>query len=109
MVGYIWKGKLPLKIKFFLWQIFNNKLQVAQSLIKKGLERQWGLLFVWEKRTSGAYFFKCHIAKFVRCMIEEVFNMQAPKSLEDFLLGRYHKDNTNCRYRSPNIYNFTGR
>lgn len=36
MAGYVWKAKLPLKIKFFLWQIFNNKLQVAQSLIKRG-------------------------------------------------------------------------
>ena len=35
MAKYIWKGKLPLKIKFFLWQIF-NKLQVVQSLIKRG-------------------------------------------------------------------------
>jgi hypothetical protein len=26
MAGYIWKAKLPLKIKVFLWQIFNNKL-----------------------------------------------------------------------------------
>ena len=36
MARHIWKAKLPLKIKFFLWQIFNNKLQVAQSLIKRG-------------------------------------------------------------------------
>ena len=35
MARYIWKAKLSLKIKFFLWQIF-NKLQVAQSLIKRG-------------------------------------------------------------------------
>lgn len=26
MAGIIWKCKIPLKIKFFLWQIFNNKL-----------------------------------------------------------------------------------
>ena len=36
MASYIWKAKLPVKIKVFLWQIFNNKLQVAQSLIKRG-------------------------------------------------------------------------
>jgi hypothetical protein len=29
-------------------------------------------------------FFKCHVAKFVWCTIEKVFNLQAPKSLEDF-------------------------
>jgi hypothetical protein len=26
LAGYLWKCKIPLKIKFFLWQIFNNKL-----------------------------------------------------------------------------------
>lgn len=38
VAGYIWKCKVPLKVKFFLWQVFNNKLQVGQSLIKRG----WG-------------------------------------------------------------------
>lgn len=36
VAGYVWKGKIPLKIKFFLWQILNNKLQVAINLVKKG-------------------------------------------------------------------------
>lgn len=36
VAGYIWKSRTPLKIKFFLWQVFNNKLQVALSLSKRG-------------------------------------------------------------------------
>jgi hypothetical protein len=24
MAGHVWKCNIPLKIKFFLWQIFNN-------------------------------------------------------------------------------------
>jgi hypothetical protein len=58
MAGYIWKAKLPMKIKIFLWQIFNNKLQVARSLIKKGLEKEWGLLSMWKKGICGVYFFQ---------------------------------------------------
>jgi hypothetical protein len=34
--GILWKCKVSLKIKFFLWQVFNNKLQVAQCLVKRG-------------------------------------------------------------------------
>jgi len=26
VVGVIWKCKIPLKVKFFLWQVFHNKL-----------------------------------------------------------------------------------
>jgi len=49
MAGYIWKAKLPLKIKVFLWQIFNNKLLVAQSLIKRGWKGSRGCcVCVWE-------------------------------------------------------------
>lgn len=36
VAGIVWKSKLPLKIKFFLWQVFNNKLQCSVSLVKRG-------------------------------------------------------------------------
>ena len=36
VAGYIWKCRVPMKIKFFLWQIFNNKLQCVVSLVKRG-------------------------------------------------------------------------
>lgn len=26
VAGLIWKSRIPLKIKFFLWQVFNGKL-----------------------------------------------------------------------------------
>ena len=38
----VWKSKLPLKIKVFMWQLQHNKLQVATSL-----ERGYCLLLVW--------------------------------------------------------------
>jgi hypothetical protein len=36
IAGHLWKCKIPLKIKFFVWQVFNNKLQCAQRLSKRG-------------------------------------------------------------------------
>jgi hypothetical protein len=32
----VWKSKLPLKIKIFMWQLKNNKLEVATLLKKRG-------------------------------------------------------------------------
>lgn len=32
----IWKFKVPMKIKVFLWQLFNNKLQAAAILKRRG-------------------------------------------------------------------------
>jgi hypothetical protein len=34
----IWKTKLPLKIKIFVWQLTSNKLQAAAVLKKKRVE-----------------------------------------------------------------------
>lgn len=31
----VWKAKLPLKIKIFLWQVCNNKVQSAEQLRKR--------------------------------------------------------------------------
>jgi hypothetical protein len=37
IADHLWKCKIPLEIKkFFLWQVFNNKLQCAHSLSKRG-------------------------------------------------------------------------
>ena len=30
----VWDSKIPLKIKFFVWQVFNDKLQSDENLIK---------------------------------------------------------------------------
>jgi hypothetical protein len=31
----IWKCKVPLKVKIFLWKVFHNKLQTTTTALKK--------------------------------------------------------------------------
>jgi hypothetical protein len=33
----VWKCKVPLKVKIFLWKVFHNKLQMTTSALKKGV------------------------------------------------------------------------
>jgi hypothetical protein len=47
VAGFIWRSKVPLKIKFFLWQLHNNKLQVAANLAKKGWKGDKSLLSLY--------------------------------------------------------------
>jgi len=85
VAGYVWKGKIPLKIKFFLWQIFNNKLQVAQSLIKRGSKETANCCLYGLAESVDHIFFQCHIAKFIWSVIAEVFKLQnVPRSLKEF-------------------------
>jgi hypothetical protein len=34
----VWKSKLPMKLKVFMWQVFHDKLQTGGELKKKKLE-----------------------------------------------------------------------
>jgi hypothetical protein len=86
MAGFIWKAKLPLKIRVFLWQNFNNKLQVAQSLIKRGWKGSKDCCLCGKTESVEHIFFKCHIAKFVWSIIGEVFRISVPRSLDDLSL-----------------------
>jgi len=63
IAAIIWKCRIPLKIKFFLWQMFNNKLPVDTSLIKRGWKGSGKccLSDVWE--SIDHIMFHCVLAK----------------------------------------------
>lgn len=85
VAGIIWKSKLPLKIKFFLWQISNNKLQVAVNLAKKRWKGSVRCCLCGCSENVDHVFFKCHLAKFVWEAICEIFGLTVyPCSWESF-------------------------
>jgi len=63
VAGIIWKCKIPLKIKFFLWQVFNNKLQVDLSLIKRGWKGDDKCCICDVLENVNHIFFDCPLAK----------------------------------------------
>jgi hypothetical protein len=64
VAGFIWKCRIPLKIKFFLWQVFHNKLQVSGNLVKRGWkDKECCLCELVE--SIDHIFFKYHLAKLV--------------------------------------------
>jgi hypothetical protein len=84
VVGLIWKCKMPLKIKFFLWQMFHNKLQVAGTLVKRGWRGNMSCCLCDCVETVNHLLFKCHLAKLVWSMLQNIFELDfCPRSLED--------------------------
>jgi hypothetical protein len=82
----IWKAKLPLKIKIFLWQMAKGKMP-ASALIKRrhnpsdGKCALCGLV-----KTVNHIFFSCVLANFAWSGIREGFGVQwSPTSVSDFL------------------------
>lgn len=73
MAGCIWKCKIPLKIKFFLWQVFNNKLQVGQSLSRRGWKGDSSCCVCGAIETVDHILFGCVLAKMFWAILREVF------------------------------------
>jgi hypothetical protein len=85
MAGYIWKCRIPLKIRFFLWQIFNNKLQCARSLIRRGWKGNETCCLGDGCESINHIFFHCRIAKMIWGFIREIFDWNCcPSSIRDF-------------------------
>jgi len=64
--GCIWRSKVPLKIKVFLWQMFNNKLPVGQSLIKRGWKGNGNCCVCGVGESVDHIFFHCVLGHFQR-------------------------------------------
>lgn len=81
----VWKSKIPLKIKIFLWQLFNNKLQTAQNLAKKGWKGDVKCCLCGVTESVDHIFFHCPMAIFVWSFIKHTFGLGGfPKDLNDF-------------------------
>lgn len=62
-----------MKIKFFSWKVFNNKLQVGKSLTKRGWKGN-GKCFVCDRwETIVHIFFHCVLARLAWSICGEVF------------------------------------
>ena len=68
----VWKAKLPLKIKIFLWQL-KAKLQVATSLKRRGWKGSVYCCLCGKVETNNHVFFGCSISRFAWCCLRDAF------------------------------------
>lgn len=69
----IWKSKIPLKVKLFLWQLFHDKLQAAFSLKKKGWQGSPLCCVCGKPETVNHIFFECTFSQYLWCCIRDAF------------------------------------
>jgi hypothetical protein len=58
----IWKCKVPLKVRNFLWRMFHNKLQTAVSLKRRGWHGSPLCCVCNKPETVNRIFFECVFA-----------------------------------------------
>jgi hypothetical protein len=61
---HLWKAKLPLKIKIWLWLIWHNAIASKDNMSKRGWTRNTKCQFCNEEETILHMFFTCAAANF---------------------------------------------
>ena len=68
----IWKGKVPPKIKIFIWLMINNAVLTKDNLIKRRWSGNPSCHFCDQNETVDHLFFTCPIAKVIWAVIVKV-------------------------------------
>ena len=84
----LWKSKLPMKIKVFLWLAFQDRLPTGIVLKRRNWKGDDRCVVCKVIETSDHIFCHCPLAKFVwACALEALNWDRLPTSMRDFLEG----------------------
>jgi transcription elongation factor Elf1 len=80
----IWRASLPLKIKIFLWQICNDKIQSAEQLKKKNWSGPLECKLCGEIESTKHIFLNCALAKFSWSLFNDALEWGSlPETMDD--------------------------
>jgi hypothetical protein len=65
----LWKAKIPLKIRIFMWLVFQNVILTKDNLVKRKWKGSPTCYFCKENESSQHLFFECSTAKYVWSLI----------------------------------------
>jgi hypothetical protein len=83
----IWKAKIPLKIKIFLWLVEQNAILTKDSLSKRKWKGNSSCAFCTENETSNHLFFECPTAKYVWSLLAYALGSDCrPSNMNQFWL-----------------------
>jgi hypothetical protein len=69
----IWKGKIPPKIKFFMWLLTNDAILTRDNLVKRKWVGDPSCLFCDSAESVDHLFFQCPVAKVIWSIVAKCF------------------------------------
>jgi hypothetical protein len=82
---HLWKSKVPLKIKIWLWMIWHNAIATRDNLLKRNWQGSSSCQFCNGTETISHLFFTCPAAKFVWSVVGRLIGAQTrPGSFTQF-------------------------
>lgn len=82
----MWKLKIPLKIKIFLWYLKKGVVLTKDNVLRRNWKRNKKYSFCSQDETIKHLFFDCHVAKFMWRAIQFTFNFSMPSRFHDIWL-----------------------
>jgi len=81
----LWRAKIPLKIKTFMWLISRNAILTKDKFLKRKWQGDTKCRFCPELETISHMFFECSMAKFVWSLVAMVVGSSCrPCSFDQF-------------------------
>jgi hypothetical protein len=82
---HLWKAKIPLKIKIWLWLIWHNAISTKDNMVRRGWIGSAKCQFCDENESILHLFFTCPAAKFVwSCVARSIGAPTRPSSFSQF-------------------------
>jgi len=66
---FIWQAKIPLKIKIFMWLIYNNAILTKDNLVKRNWVGDERCSFCYEPKSISYLLFECTMSKYVWSLV----------------------------------------
>ena len=83
----IWKLKLPLKIKVFLWYLYKGVILTKDNLARRQWQGDRKCCICSSDESIQHLFFDRHFAKFVWRIVHVSFNLIPPTSIHNMFTG----------------------
>jgi hypothetical protein len=85
--SYLWKIKIPLKIKVFIWLLYRESILTKDNLVKRNWHGDVKCCFCDSHETIQHLFFDCALAKFICRVIYITSSLSIPNNIKHVFGG----------------------
>jgi len=77
----LWKLKIPLKVKVFIWLLHHGVILTKDNLAKRNWQGTQQCCFCSSNETIAHLFFDCHVARLLWRIIHITFGIKRPSNI----------------------------
>jgi hypothetical protein len=80
---YLWKLKVPLKIRIFMWFLNRKEILTKDNLAKRNWSGSKKCAFCDDEETIDHLFIKCKLSRLIWRVVQFTFNMPPPANIKN--------------------------